>query len=149
MKKILFFAILVASIFLTGGCTFNNVYLNKEEDNSEGKVFLNKFYSNVTNKKYEKIDEMVNDSLSQLTGINGISKMVKFMHTKLGNYKSYVINDYYIRRITGSNNETSYNYKLKVTYDNGTIDEIIGLKKQNESEIKINSYHANSDLLIH
>jgi hypothetical protein len=92
---------------------------------------------------------MVGDSLKQLAGTNGISKMVKFINNKVGNYKSYSIDDHYIRCVTGDDNQISYNYKLKVTYDKGLIDEIIGFKKQNGSKIKINSYHANSDLLIH
>ena len=149
MKKALLYSVLITSMFLTGACTFNNVYLNREDDNSEGKVFLNKLYSNITNKNYEGVDEMVGDSLKQLAGSNGISKMMKFINSKVGNYKSYIIDDYYIRCVTGSNNETSYNYKLKVIYDKGTIDEIIGMRKQNGTGIKINSYHANSDLLVH
>jgi hypothetical protein len=149
MKKVGLKSILIASILLTGGCTFNNVYINRKQDNNEGKALLNKFYSNVSSKNYKGVDDMVSDSLKQLAGTDGISKMSKFIESKVGNYKSYKIDDYYIRCVTGSANETSYNYKLKVTYDKGTIDEIIGFKKQNGSDIKINSYHANSDLLIH
>ena len=147
MKKVML--ILMFLILLTYACTNNNVYINREQDNNEGKAFLNKFYSNVLNKNYEGVDGMVGDSLRQLAGNNGISKMVKFIDSKVGNYKSYIIDDRYIRCVTGSDNQTSYNYKLEVTYDKGTIDEIIGFKKQNGSGIKINSYHANSDLLIH
>ena len=134
---------------LVCACTYNNVYINRQQDNSEGKVFLNQFYSNVASKNYKSIDNMVGDSLRQLAGANGISTMVKFINSKVGNYKGYNIDDYYIRCITGSSNEISYNYKLKVKYDKGIIDEIIGFKKRNGSVIKINSYHANSDLLLH
>ena len=147
MKKVML--ILMSLILLTYACTNSNVYINRQQDNDEGKAFLNKFYSNVINKNYESVDGMVGDSLKQLAGTNGISKMVKFINSKVGNYKNYIIDDHYIRCVTGSDNQTSYNYKLKVTYDKGTIDEIIGFKKQNDSDIKINSYHANSDLLIH
>jgi hypothetical protein len=149
MKKHVLYSLLIIVIFLIGACTFNNVYINREEDNKEGKVFLNKFYSNVINENYKSVDGMVGDSLKQLAGANGISKLVKFINMKVGKCKSYTIDDHYIRCQTGSNNETSYNYKLKVTYDKGIIDEIIGFKKQNGSDIKINSYHANSDLLMH
>ena len=148
MKKLMIAFLLSPVIYFTVSCTFNAVYVNRPEDNSEGKVFLKRFYSNVKNEDYKQIDGMINDSLFQLYGRQGISTMIKFMHTKVGNYKSYVIDDYYIRRITGSSNMTYYNYKLKVKYDKGTIDEIIGFRKYNLSEIKINSYHANSDLLI-
>ena len=130
-------------------CTSNNVYINQEPDNDEAKIFLNKFYKKIVDKNFEAVDSMVGDSLKQLAGTNGISKMVKFINNKVGNYKSYTIDDYYIRCIIGDNNQISYNYKLKVIYDKGIIDEIIGFRKQNGLEIKINSYHANSDLLIH
>jgi hypothetical protein len=145
MKKLVFLIIPV----LMYSCTFNNVYINRETDNNDGKAFLNQFYKKIANGNFQDVDSMVGDSLKQLAGTNGISKMVKFINNKVGNYKSYSIDDYYIRCVTGDNNQTSYNYKLKVAYDKGIIDEIIGFKKQNGSEIKINSYHANSDLLIH
>lgn len=149
MDKYAYFIILIASFFLLGSCTYNNVYINRQQDNVEGKAFLKKFYSKIANKNYEDVDKMVGDSLKQLAGTNGISRMVKFINNKVGNYKGYIIEDYYIRCITGNVNETSYNYKLKVMYDKGTIDEIIGFNKRNGSAITINSYHANSDLLTH
>ncbi len=129
-------------------CTYNKTYINREQDNDEGKAFLNKFYANVVKKNYKGVDSMVSGGLKQLAGINGISKMVKFIDSKVGKYKGYTIQDQYIRAVTGSTNEVSYNYKLKVTYDKGIIDEVVGFIKVNDGEIKINSYHANSDLLI-
>ncbi|WP_158798247.1 hypothetical protein [Pedobacter sp. L105] len=145
MKK---FILLRIPIFIYS-CTSNSVYINRESDNKQGKILLNKFYKKIANKKFETVDSMVGDSIKQLSGANGISKTVKFINNKVGNYKSYTIDDHYTRCVTGDNNQISYNYKLKVTYDKGIIDEIIGFKKQNGSEIKVNSYHANSDLLIH
>jgi hypothetical protein len=145
MKKL----ILLIIPILIYSCTSNNIYINRESDNKEGKIFLNEFYKKIADTNFEAVDSMVGDSLKQLAGTNGISKMVKFINNKVGNYKSYTIDDHYIRCVTGDNNQISYNYKLKVTYDKGIIDEIIGFKKENGSEIKINSYHANSDLLIH
>jgi hypothetical protein len=112
-------------------------------------MFLNRFYDNVAAKNFNKVDTMVNDSLKLLIGPNGISKMAIFINRKVGDYQGYTIVDYYIRAIEGSTNETSYNYKLKVSYQKGTVDEIIGLRKRNGSAITMNSYHANSDLLIH
>ncbi len=134
--------------FLGSSCTYNNVYVNREEDNNNGKIFLNKFYANIADKNYEAVDGLVGDSLKQLAGANGVSKMLKLINNKVGNYKSYTIDDHYTQCITGSKNEISYNYKLKVTYDKGIVDEIIGFKKPNGGEVKLNSYHANSDLLI-
>jgi len=145
MKKL----ILLIIPILIYSCTSNNVYINRESDNKEGKIFLNKFYKKIADKNFEAVDSMVGDSLKQLAGNNGISKMAQFINNKVGNYKSYTIDDHYIRCVTGDNNQIFYNYKLKVTYDKGIIDEIIGFRKLNGSEIKINSYHANSDLLIH
>ena len=97
---------------------------------------------------YKSIDNAVDDSLKKIAGVNGISKMVKFINIKIGRYKSYEIDDQYIVFPDGENGEISYNYKLRVVYDKGIIDEIIGFRKKNGSKMRINSYHANSDLLI-
>ena len=133
---------------LITSCTFNNVTINQEADKEDGKAFLNEFYKRINDKDFEGVDGMVCDSLKLLAGNHGISKMLQFINTKVGDYKSYNIADLYIRNITGNVNEISYNYKLKVTYQKGTIEEIIGFKSQNKGNIKINSYHAYSDLLI-
>ncbi|MBB6499357.1 hypothetical protein [Pedobacter cryoconitis] len=146
MKNALYYLILIVS--LTCACTYNNVYLNREEDNNEGKVLLKKFYSNVINENYRGVDEMVGSSIKILGGPHVVRKLVKFINSKVGKCKGYTIEDRYIRRTTGSINETSYNYKLKVTYDKGTINEVIGFIKRDGSESKINAYQANSDLLM-
>ncbi|MBB6129402.1 hypothetical protein [Mucilaginibacter lappiensis] len=145
MKNLILLIILVS----VTSCTFNNVAINQEADNKDGKAFLNEFYGKINTRDFEGAEVMIGDSLKKMAGDHGISKMLQFINTKVGNYKSYKIADLYIRSITGNVNETSYNYKLKVKYQKGTIDEIIGFKRQNGKSIKINSYHAYSDLLIH
>jgi hypothetical protein len=148
MKKsatYLFFLTIILAIF---SCTYHNVYINREEDNKEGTAFLNKFYNHIANKNLDSVDAIVSDSLKLMAGSNGISKMIAFINKKVGDYKGYKIEDHYIRRIIGSTNETSYNYKLKVTYERGAIDEIVGFIRKDKSTIKLNSYHANSDLLL-
>jgi len=134
---------------LVSSCTFTSSYLNRDDDNNDGKAFLHDFYNKIDSNNYAGIDAIVSDSLKQMAGVNGITKMVKFIALKAGKYKSYNIDDKYIKAVTGSINKTSYNYKLSVTYDKGVITEIIGMEKQNGSKIKLHSYHANSDLLIH
>jgi len=141
--------VLMAFCLIICNCRYDKIYINREQDNYDGKMFLNKFYSDVANKNYYAIDTLVGDSLKKMAGVDGISKMVKFINHKVGNYKKYIIDDFYIRNNIGTDKEISYNYKLKVIYDKGIVDEIIGLKKLNCLNIKINSYHANSDLLIH
>jgi len=149
MKRTVLCLLTIWVICLTISCTSNNIYINREQDKREGKILLDKFYANINSKNYDAVDGMVGDSLKHLAGPSGISGMTKFINGKVGNYKDYKIVDMYIRCVIGDNNEKSYNYKLKVTYDKGVIDEIIGFKQQDGSDIKINSYHANSDLLIH
>ena len=146
MKKLI--PTLLLFVFFSTECTYNNVYINREDDNIEGKTYLKKIYQDIEAKNFDHLDAMVSDSLKQLAGPNGVSKLVVYINRKVGNYKSYIVVDRYIRAVTGSNNEISYNYKLKVTYDKGIIDEVIGFKKQNGSAIKIYTYHANSDLLM-
>src|SRR4051812_19263474 len=99
MKEKLKFLILGIFVLLIFGCTHHNIDINREEDNAAGKAFLNKFYENVANKKLNEIDGMVSDSLKQLAGPNGISKLVGFINKKVGNYKGYTIEDHYIRAV--------------------------------------------------
>jgi hypothetical protein len=95
------------------------------------------------------VEGIVSDSMKLVGGgQSGINQLLKFINSKVGTYKSYHIEDRYIKCITGSTNNASYNYKLKVTYEKGTIDEIVGLQKKNNSDIRLFTYHANSDLLI-
>lgn len=148
MKKLVLIST-IGALFIITACTHNNVYINRKVDNDEGKMFLDKFYSRVADKDYSTISAMVSDSLKHLVGTDGLDKLLKFIYKKVGSYKSYNIDDFYIRTTIGSNNETTYHYKLKVAYEGGIVEEIIGFKKQAGSKIKINSYHANSDLLIH
>ena len=148
MKKVLVYAIFLSLIYLNASCTFNNVNLNKKEDDIEGQKFLVHFYSKVAGRNYSDIDSLVSDSLKSLADTNGISKMVKFINNKVGNYKGYAIDDCYIIHVAGTEDEVSYNYKLKVRYDKGVIEEIIGFRSKDGLKLLINSYHANSDLLI-
>ena len=149
MKKLNLNLVFITIVLLVNSCTFTSSYLNREDDNNDGKAFLHDFYNKIDSNNYAGIDAMVSDSLKQMTGPNGISKLVKYITLRAGKYKSYSIDDKYIRAVTGSINETSYNYKLSVTYDKGVIEEIIGMEKQNGSKIKLRSYHAYSDLLMH
>jgi len=148
MKKISLLFVFATSILLMSNCTFNSTYINREEDNREGEEFVNKFYKNVASKNLTALDTMVSDTLKKIAGPDGISKLITLINTKVGDYKTDSIADHYVTRTTGSNNFTSYNYKVKVTYSKGVVDEIIGLRKMDNGQVKLTSYHANSDLLI-
>lgn len=78
-------------VSLTGACTFNNVAINQEADNQDGKVFLNEVYKKISTKDFDEVDSLVGDSLKQLAGSHGISKLLKFINTKVGSYKNYKI----------------------------------------------------------
>lgn len=81
-------------------------------------------------------------------GPHAISGIARLIVKKVGKYKNYKIVDHYNQYITGSTNITSYNYRLKVTYDKGVIDEILGFKKDKGPEAGLYLYRANSDLLM-
>jgi len=146
MKKLIFIGLLIAG--LASGCRYNNVYINREEDNNDGKKIVKEIYDNVASGNFNELDVLTSDSLKRLVGQNGVSKLAHYINKKVGKFKSYDINDFYIRSVVGSNNIISYNYKLKVVYEKGVIDEVIGLVKIADSPIRISAYRANSDLLI-
>ena len=59
MKKIVFYLVLAITSILAIECTFNNVYINRETDNNDGKVMLNKFYNQIANKNFDATDPML------------------------------------------------------------------------------------------
>ena len=149
MKKISIYALCFIGGLFFVSCTFNGVYLNRASDVSDGKVALNKLYNQIGQKNFNIADDMLSDSL-KATGVSAgqLSKILKFVNSKVGDFKSYKIVDSLVKRVVGSINETSYSFKLKVTYQKGTVDEVVGFQKQNNSGIKLYGYHVNSDLLM-
>jgi hypothetical protein len=63
----------------------------KRRVRKKGVKLLEAFYSNVSNKHYEKIDSMVADSLKKYVGKHGISKMIISLQNKVGVYKGYIL----------------------------------------------------------
>jgi hypothetical protein len=139
---------LLVSYFFLSSCTFHSQYINRKDDNLKGQSFLNRFYAAIAKNDYASLDAMTSDTLKKMSSPNAISKIVRFVHSKVGGFKKFEISDFYNKSLTGSSEETEFNYKLKVFYDNGMVDEIIAFKQSNGSPIKIYAYHANSDLLI-
>jgi len=148
MKKAFLHLAWIIVIVSISSCTFNRTYINSADDNREGEQFVNQFYSNVAGQKLMAIDSMVSDTLRKVAGPNGISKLVTLIHNKAGDYKTDSIADHYITRSSGSDNFTSYNYKIKVTYANGVVDEMIGMRKSDKGKVEMVAYHANSDILL-
>jgi len=141
-------AVFILFIFIaTISCNFSNTYLNDPKDNEQGLNFLNQFYQKVKLKEKDQLDKLSSDTLKNLAGPNGLSKITTFIFEKLGNYRSYGIVDYKIARTTGTINRCIFNYKLKVVYENGTIDETISFKEEKDRSLKILSYNVYSDRL--
>jgi hypothetical protein len=123
------------------------VGFSSKEGYGDGKAFLEAFYLEIDNQNFSKIDDMITDSLRQLAGKNGLSKLVKTINEKVGNYKGHSVDGYFFNGKIDDIGQLTYHYKLDVMYDKGDVVETFGLKKT-KSGIKLNSYHANSDLLI-
>ncbi|MEJ2904092.1 hypothetical protein WAE58_16725 [Pedobacter panaciterrae] len=139
----------IVAIGLTiSACTFSRTYVDRADDTQEGKQVVNNFYNNISNNNYDALDLMTSGALVNTAGKNAVSKIVKLINRKVGNYKSYLIVDSNTTRTEGSNNKTIFRFKVKVAYQHGTVDEVIGLEKLDDLDIKVISYNAYSDLLI-
>ena len=102
-------------------CTFNSAYLDRPEDIKEGKQFIDAFYKNLSQYNYNNLDLMASDTLTKAAGDNVISKLTKFVNHKVGDYVIYAVIDSNSKRVTGSNEVTYYNFKIKVTYTKGVV----------------------------
>jgi hypothetical protein len=143
-----FITIIITIFFLFQCCHFTPVYFNKEEDQIDGKVFLITFYNSIKTQNYNAIYKLTSDTLREVIGRDSLNKMYSRINFKIGAFRNYSITKFFIQRDEGRDTITTYSYKLKVTYEKGKVDEIIGLRKQNKDSIKIISYKVYSDLLI-
>jgi hypothetical protein len=144
-SKFLIFLIIIC----TFSCTFSSTYVDRPEDIKEGKQFIDAFYKNLSQHNYNSLDLMASDTLTKIAGNNVISKLTKFVNGKVGDYVIHTVIDSNSKRVTGSNDVIYYNFKIKVNYKKGSVGEILSLEKFKGSDIKIISYHAYSDLLMH
>jgi len=55
-----------------------------------GKQVVNNFYNNISNNNYDALDLMTSGTLVNTAGKNAVSKIVKLINRKVGNYKSYL-----------------------------------------------------------
>lgn len=148
MIKFILHSALIIVVLFTVSCTFTSTRINNEADNDDGKDFLGVFYYSIGNKNFNAVDTLVSDSLKKIAGADGVSKIVKFINKKAGAYKGYDIVDHYITHISGSINETGYNYKLIVSYEKGIVNELVTLRKEGYKPIRMIGYHAYSNLFI-
>jgi hypothetical protein len=122
-KKICVVLVVLTSLFAS--CLPEDIQVGREEDTKEGVKLLEAFYSNISNKHYEKIDAMVADSLKKYVGKHGISKMIIGIQNKVGVYKGYNIEEAYTGTFDGQSPETIYKYKLKVNFEKKAIGQYI------------------------
>lgn len=130
---------------LTTSCNFK--YINRDNDNSDGRVFLNSFYGNISRGAFAAADTMITGDLRKSAGRSGISKLLKAMHQQAGEYMSYSVDEYNTVCSTEIVNECSYSYKLQVKYKNGIVTEMLGLKKTGNSKIELDSYYVKASFL--
>lgn len=119
-------------VSVASACTYNNLYINKEEDNVEGKVFFKKFYTEIANKKFDHLDFVVSDSLKNW---QGPSKLVKYINHKAGNYKSYIIVDRYIRAVIAMLNNLLLKTQVFYVNQDGNMNSFFFLRGKEASQM--------------
>ena len=142
------FLFLVIIAFGSVSCSFKKVRLNDPKDNQDGLNFVSKFYKAVSDHSFSEINKFRTDSLKKFTGENGLTSLLKTINIKAGSFQKFEEVAHYNMAIDDGKPVVLYNYKIKVTYDKGVVLETIGLRKADGKPILLNSYHANSDLLV-
>ena len=149
IKRHTIYVMAVTLIVFFQGCHFTTGYINKEEDQVDGKSFLNRFYNSIKTYNYSDIDKLTSDTLRKVMGGDSLSKMCSRISHKIGSFKTYTITEFFIKREEGKSLVVTYSYKLKVVYEKGATDEFLRLRKQDQLPIKLISYKVYSDLLTH
>jgi hypothetical protein len=127
-------------------CTFT--YINHKKDIDDGKAVVNKFYNQIHSSNFSALDTFASDTLKQIMGANGVSHIAKTVNAKLGKLRRFKFIEASSEKVGIQKNKIYYKYRLNVTYTKGTIDEIIGLQRDNASKIEVISYNVYSDKLI-
>ena len=147
--KIRYSSVFLFSIILSlCNCTYHNVAIDDEKDKFKGVTFTKSFYKKLNNKDFNSINKLVSDTLLNMIGDTGIQKLTSYINFKLGKLIEQNEIKVTTKRIEDTNITIFYLVKVKVKYEKGIIDEVLGLKQLNNDEIKIISYNAYSDLLV-
>lgn len=135
---------IVPVCFLVTSCHFNSTYYNREADKKEGEKAVAQFYELLKNKDYKGTYKFFDRRFFEVTDTQKLNEIYDIAFEKLGNIESYDIERWETEAIVGTDSRVNYLFLCDVKRLNFASKETITLIKEKD-EIKIISYHVNSD----
>lgn len=129
-------------------CHFNSQYINREADKNDAEQVTNKFYELLQTKDYEGTIQLFSENFFEVADTGKLFKLLSMTNKKLGTLKTTEIEAWETQCIEGSNPSAKYTLVYKNMYDSFPAIETIILTKEKDGQIKIASYHINSDVFL-
>lgn len=144
-KSLVFFVITIC--LFVSSCRFNSSYNNRESDKQDGEKVIVEFYELLKNKDYKQTYTFFDKRFFEVTDTQKLNEIYDISFEKLGDVESYDIEKWETQAIVGTDPKTNYVFLLNVRRSDFASKETITLLKE-KGEIKIISYHVNSDGLF-
>lgn len=144
-KSLVFFVITIC--LFVSSCRFNSTYNNRETDKQNGERVVTAFYELQKSKNYEETYRLFDKRFFEVTDTQKLNEIYDISFEKLGDVESYDIEKWETEAIVGTDPITNYVFLLNVKRSNYASKETVTLIKEKD-EIKIISYHVNSDGLF-
>lgn len=139
MRKYIWFTFLLFLI----SCTEKKVFINRNSDFQELKIFVEEFYknsgSNHLNIKY------FSEDFFKATDKNELKKFINFMDSVGGKIKDKYVVSWYCEESGGIQNTSTYGIECYIIRENINTQEIFEFSKNNKS-LQIEGYRINLDV---
>jgi hypothetical protein len=142
-NKYFFGITLILILILFSEC--NTKYVNREEDIKEAEQVVREFYGLIKEHQYKETFKFFSNEFWIETDSSQLMNSYQQINNNLGNFLKANIIFYKTRVIEGSNPESKYFFKLKITYDKHESEESIELAKE-DGKIKIITYNISAKL---
>lgn len=143
-SKFICFTLLITTVVLNG-CSFNNTYINREEDKKDGEKVTNKFFELIKAKKYNDTFKLYSSQFWTVTSKDKLLEMYTATENKLGDLDSTTVSKWETRRVVGTNPSAEYVFAYNTKHSKYKAVESIRLAKEKDGSIKILAYNINSD----
>jgi len=130
--------------FIIAGCHFNSTYNNREVDKQDGEKAVSEFYELLKNKNYKGTYTFFDKRFFEVIDTQKLNEIYEIAFEKLGSVESYDIEQWGTESVVGTDPKTNSQFLCNVKRSNFVSKETITLIKE-KGEIKIISYHVNSD----
>ena len=137
MKLIITFLISI----LIFGCSLNTLVKNNEKDKSEALTIIKQLRKQLENKNYEEAKKLFHPDFFKITSEDKLSKIFDQRLEHLGNYIDSEILHWETNVKKGTDPISEYTFILKSKFSKQSVQQQIGLKKDQNDNILIFGYY--------